>query len=288
MVEKPEARGLRKCHVMLRRTEGIVLRTFPFGEADLIVTLLTLDFGSCKVFAKSPRKITSRFGSSLEPLTHLRVAFWGKEETALPKLTQADIVHPFQKIRDSLSVFLRVSELVELTATVIPEKDANIAIFRLLLGTLHAIEREIARIPAFAPADANREGNAPNGNRSIDTIELLLSHYKVKCLKYIGLSPKLDACGRCGKKSFAFYLSDGAMLCESCATGFDVPMRISPGVVRLYEHLLVWDSEKIHRLRPSAPLLAELKEILSMHIKYVLAKSLKTELFLAASGMSGR
>ena len=48
---------------MLRRTEGIVLRTFPFGEADLIVTFLTADFGLIKVFAKSPRKIKSRFGS---------------------------------------------------------------------------------------------------------------------------------------------------------------------------------------------------------------------------------
>ncbi|MFN3480839.1 MAG: recombination protein O N-terminal domain-containing protein, partial [Thermodesulfovibrionales bacterium] len=37
---------------MLHRTEGIVLRTVPFAEADLIVTLLTLDFGLIKVFAK--------------------------------------------------------------------------------------------------------------------------------------------------------------------------------------------------------------------------------------------
>lgn len=272
---------------MLKRTEGIVLRTFSFGEADLIVTLLTLDFGSCKVFAKSPRKITSRFGSSLEPLTHVRIAFWGKEETALPKLTQADIIHPFQKIRDNLDVFLRVSEVIELTATVIPEKDAHIAVFHLLLSTLHAIEREITRIPACA-ADAKQNGNSRNSDRGVDAIEMALNHYKVKCLKYTGLSPKLDACGRCGQKSFMFYLSDGAMLCESCAAGFDSPLRISPGAVRLYEHLLLWDIEKIHRIKPSSLLLAELKQIISMHIKYVLAKSLKTESFLTAAGMSER
>ena len=47
---------------MLQRTEGIVLRTTPYGEADLIVTYLTKDHGIIKVFAKSPRKIKSRFG----------------------------------------------------------------------------------------------------------------------------------------------------------------------------------------------------------------------------------
>ena len=81
---------------MLQRTEGIVLRTFPFGEADLIVTYLTPDFGLIKLFAKSPRKFKSRFGSSLEPLTHSKISFWGKEDAPLPKLTQSDIMQPFR------------------------------------------------------------------------------------------------------------------------------------------------------------------------------------------------
>jgi len=63
---------------MLKRTEGIVLKTNPFGEADLIVTCLSKDYGILKTFAKSPRKIKSRFGSSLEPLTHSKISFWGK------------------------------------------------------------------------------------------------------------------------------------------------------------------------------------------------------------------
>jgi DNA repair protein RecO (recombination protein O) len=99
---------------MLRRTEGIVLRTFPFGEADLIVTYLTPEFGILKLFAKSPRKIKSRFGSSLEPLTCSKISFWGKEDAALPKLTQSDIIHPFHSIRNNLHCFLKVSEILEL------------------------------------------------------------------------------------------------------------------------------------------------------------------------------
>ncbi len=42
---------------MLQRTEGIVLKTDLFAEADLIVTYITKDCGIVKTFAKSPRKI---------------------------------------------------------------------------------------------------------------------------------------------------------------------------------------------------------------------------------------
>lgn len=41
---------------MLTRTEGIVLKTQKYGEADLIVTYLTSDRGIINAFAKAPEK----------------------------------------------------------------------------------------------------------------------------------------------------------------------------------------------------------------------------------------
>lgn len=247
---------------MLRRTEGIVLRTIPFGEADLIVTYLTPDFGLLKTFAKSPRKIKSRFGSSLEPLTHSRISFWGKEDAALPRLTQSDIIHPFQSLRDTLDCFLKVSEILELTLHFIPERDANKRVFSLLLSTLKSIE-----------SDRNEN--------------LLINHYKIKFLKFVGFAPKLDFCGRCGKNGYCFYISHGSILCEACAKGseptrteIDLPIRISPVVLKLYTDLLTWDTQKIKRIRPSDKLLSELSDIINMHIKYILAKPLKSEAFI--------
>ena len=124
---------------MLHRTEGVVLRTIPFGDADLIVFFLTPDLGLLKTFAKSPLKTKSRFGSSLEPLTHSRIAFWGKENTTLPRLTQSDIIHSFQSIRDTLNCFLKVSEIIELTLQFIPEREANTKVYALFLHTLDNI-----------------------------------------------------------------------------------------------------------------------------------------------------
>ncbi|MEW6675740.1 MAG: DNA repair protein RecO [Nitrospirota bacterium] len=237
---------------MLHRTEGIVLKTIPFGEADLIVTYLTPDSGLLKTFAKSPRKIKSRFGSSLEPLTHSRISFWGKEDATLPRLTQSDIIHPFQSIRNTLSCFLKVSEIIDLTLHFIPERDANKKVYSLLLNTLHSIEN--------------------NCNK-----DLRLIRYKIKFLELMGYAPKLDGCGRCGKKGYNFYMSHGSILCEVCAKGIDLPLKLSPAVVKFYINLLTWDATKMERIKPSGALISELSNMMDMHTKYILAKPLKSK-----------
>ena len=262
---------------MLRRTEGIVLRAFPFGEADLIVTFLTPHYGLMKAFAKSPRKTRSRFGSSLEPLTCSRISFWGKEDAALPRLTQSDIIHSFQIIRNNLGIFLRVLEIIEITAALMPEKDVNEKTYELLSRTLQAIEKRLECNSGFS---ATESGSCTSEEKSLlHEVEFLVSHFKVKFLKYAGFAPKLDACGRCGEKGFCFYVSQGAILCRSCARHTDTPMEISPAVRKLYEDLMQWDTAKVRRIKPSPILLADLAEIMSIHIRYILSKPLNTEHF---------
>jgi len=235
---------------MLHRTEAVVLKSTPYGEADLIVTHFTPDLGIVKLFAKSPRKIRSRFGSSLEPLTHSRIAFWGKEEAKLPKLTQSDIIHPFQKIRNSLNSFLCIAEIIELILHFIPERDENRAVYTLLINTLHEIEN--------------------HGNETI-----LINQFKVKLIRFVGFAPKLDVCGRCGKTGDSFYVSDGTVLCNLCKTGSESSIKISLAVLKLYENLLTWETDKIHRIKPSQAVLTDLTHIITTHIRYILARPLK-------------
>lgn len=269
---------------MLRRTEGIVLRTFPFGEADLIATFITPDVGLLKVFVKSPRKMKSRFGSSLEPLTCSRISFWGKEDAALPKLTQCDIIHTFQTIRDDLHAFLKVLEIIELTIFFSPEKDANRTAYLLLANTLRAIERAIESLRGKSSAGAGSGEVVRTGQRVENLITLLVSHFKVKMLKYAGFAPRLDSCGRCGEKGFNFYVSQGAILCKSCADNRDNPIEISAAVKKLYEDLLAWDAETVQRIKPSPALLASLSRAINMHIKYILARPLNIEAFVYSLG----
>jgi len=126
--------------VALKRTEGIVLKSAPFGEADLIVTYLTKDFGLIRTFAKSPRKAKSRFGASLEPLTCSRISFFGREDASLPRLTQSDIIESFQGLRESLDAFACASETTALILELLPEGEPNRKAFWLLRAVLKLME----------------------------------------------------------------------------------------------------------------------------------------------------
>jgi DNA repair protein RecO (recombination protein O) len=265
---------------MLKRTEGFVLKTMPFGEADLIVTYLTPHFGLLKLFAKSPRKIRSRFGSSLEPLTHARISFWGKEDANMPRLTQSDIINTFHTIRDSLPCFLRVSEIVEITLQFVPEGDMNRNIYSLVLHTLQKLEKNLT--VHHRRTSANGAYTKKGSREDSFHDDLLLTHYKVKFLKYLGYAPKLDACGRCGRNDYSFYVSSGSIMCESCSKDIDSPIRLSPPVTRLYDDLLTWDIKKIQRIKPSPKIISELTGVIDMHIKYILSKPLKSEAFVTS------
>jgi DNA repair protein RecO (recombination protein O) len=243
---------------MLHRTEAIVLKTTPFSEADLIVTFLALDYGLTRAFAKSPRKTKSRFGSSLEPLTYSKISLWGREDAALPRLTQSDIIRPFQSIRDRMECFFRVTEIMELTMNLLPEREPNRTVFDLLLSVLNKIQ-----------------GDITHDNSWIHHSIL----YKIRFLDMVGYGPRIDGCARCGRSGYNYYVSHGSVVCGACASARDEPMRLSPGAIKLYETLRRWDISKTDRVKISRTLLSELSGMLDSHIMYTIAKPLRTKAF---------
>ncbi|MFZ0667285.1 MAG: DNA repair protein RecO, partial [Acidimicrobiales bacterium] len=60
----------------LYRDQGVVLRTMRLGEADRIVTLLCRTNGKVRAVAKGVRRTKSKFGSRLEPLSHVSIQGW--------------------------------------------------------------------------------------------------------------------------------------------------------------------------------------------------------------------
>jgi DNA repair protein RecO (recombination protein O) len=239
---------------VLRSSEGIVLKTFPYGEADLIVTYLSRDYGLIKAFAKSPRKIKSRFGSSLEPLTYSRISLRGKEDAALPRLTQSDIIKPHQVLRESYSCFMKLLGMLELTLHFMPEAEPNPGVFRLLLQVLDMMEGECTDLSALL--------------------------YKIRMLGLAGYSPRLKGCARCGKAGRKFYVSHGSIICEDCIGDLSEEERrgarpLSHGSIKLYETLLTWDISKLSRVKASPGMIKELAGMLDSHVEYTLSRQLR-------------
>ncbi|KWT84008.1 DNA repair protein RecO [Candidatus Magnetominusculus xianensis] len=237
--------------------EGIVFKGLPLGEADMIMTIFTRQKGFVRAFAKSPRKTKSRFGSALEPFSYIRLSLWGKENAELPRLIQADIVHPFQKLREELKCFLRVSEIFEMTFMLIPEHVRQERLFDILLDTLRMQEQDCMNPKAILC-------------------------YKIKMLAAAGFMPRLNGCARCAGTGRRFYFREGSILCDNCSgngnpiSGFE----LSPGAIKLFETLRLWDWSKLNRVVPSDGLARELGMLLDLHIRYRLEKGLKTRDFI--------
>ncbi len=62
-----------------RSSESFILQTYPFREADLIVSFFTRDQGKLRGVARRARRPKSNFGSALERLSHATVSYYQKE-----------------------------------------------------------------------------------------------------------------------------------------------------------------------------------------------------------------
>lgn len=243
---------------MNKRTEAIVLSTTPLNEADLIVSYLTKDYGLIDTFAKSPRKVGSRFGSSLEPLTYSKIAFIGKEQANLPRLIQADIIKSFHSLRESYRLFTAISEALELTKALLPGHLPQRGPFELLLNLLVCIE---------SGRDERKQ----------------LLYYKLKLLKLTGFAPGLQGCARCGRETSSFHLNEGALLCSRCKEPDEDSIRIENRIRGLYNYLLKIRPAVLDRVRVDEDSLSGLERVINSHINYnIIEKKLNTHEFLAS------
>lgn len=246
---------------MLTSTEGIVLRTQRYNEADLIVTFLTLKKGIIRAFAKSPRKTKSRFGSSLEPLTHVKTSLIGREQV-MPRVTQSDILRSHQGIRENFHDFLYTSRLAEIMISLTPEGIPNRKLFLFFLNILSILE---------SSAQASKDAF------------YLVS--QIRLLVKLGYSPGLQGCGRCNTKSLFFYPDSGTTLCKECAgplqSGAGSPIKITDKTVQFYSHCTKWPMNTWSRLKPPKETLAELAAVLEAHLTHILGKKLLTSGFIA-------
>jgi DNA repair protein RecO (recombination protein O) len=244
---------------VLIRTEGIVLKTQKYGEADLIVTFLTSDKGIINAFAKSPRKTKSRFGSSLEPLTHSKISLWGKEQS-LPKITQADIIDSFHQIRENYNDFVNISKLIEILISLMPAGIPNKRLFSFFLNILYTVKT--------------------SEQESRDALHLIT---RIRLLAAIGYAPRLKGCGRCGNESLDFYPDSGTTLCSKCAVTPDRSgkpfMRINNKVIHFYMHSIEWPIQISNRLKPASQTLTELSGLLDKHLTFLLSRKLKSSEF---------
>lgn len=123
-----------------RQSEAIVLRTWPFEEADLLVSLLTREQGRIKGVARHAMRSRRRFGGALEPMTYVRATYAEKPKQELVRLDAFEILwSPLSQPIDyeRTAALELVAEVLE---EVLPDQAPEDAVFRLALAVIEQMQ----------------------------------------------------------------------------------------------------------------------------------------------------
>jgi DNA repair protein RecO (recombination protein O) len=212
--------------VALRSEQGIVLRSYPFGEADRVVVLLSPNHGKVRAVAKGVRKTKSRFGGRMETFNHVDLVLY--EGRNLATITQAAVIHPFAALRSDLDRVLMAGAMVEAVDAVAQEDESSTRLFLLLQRGLQALERG-----ACGPD--------------------LLTAFLLRVAEAVGVAPALAACASCGREEgldrFSFY--GGGVMCDNCRG--DGGVRLRAGIT---EHLAALAAADLANLPTADPALS--------------------------------
>ncbi|HEX2409680.1 MAG TPA: DNA repair protein RecO [Solirubrobacteraceae bacterium] len=176
------------------KTEGIVLRSLRYGEADRILHLYTPDRGRVSAIAKGVRRARSRFGGRLEPFFHLQLVLYeGRSE--LLTVTSAETVAAHPRLREDAAALDGAARACEAVARVFDDGDPHAGVFHLLANELALLDRE--------------PGRAGRANALAFRLKLLLA---------AGFAPQLAACASCGEREHlsGFSGAAGGVVCAAC------------------------------------------------------------------------
>lgn len=200
----------------LQKTEAVVLKTQRSGETSKIITLYSPKFGKLKVVAKGSRGLKSRFFGSLESLNHVSVVYYFKETREYQFLSQADIIHAYDKLKADLNKYALATVCCELIDRTELEQP-NPYLFQILVEVLNWIDQ---------------------------TKQNLTNYYfwfLLRFLKINGFNPDFSRCKIChtdsSKETARFSIVNGSFNCSKCSLQEPTAVTISATAIQYLRKL---------------------------------------------------
>jgi DNA repair protein RecO (recombination protein O) len=166
--------------VPARVSEALVLRTYPFKEADLIVSFFTRDQGKLRGVAKRARRPKSAFGSGLERLSHVRMAYFQRESRELVNLDSCELIRSQFDLVTDYRASIALDYFAEISEQLLPSAEPSEKFFRLLLAVLDYLRPAVG-----GPPDTGRVWRA-------------VTYFSLWAVRLSGWLPDLNVCLSCG------------------------------------------------------------------------------------------
>jgi len=200
-----DSASARRLLMPARETEAIILKTFPLGEADRLVSFLGRSSGRVRGVAAGARRLKNRYGSTLEVLSHVQLWYFEKETRELVRIQQAELLESFHKSQSDYGLSTGLAVVSEISELVLPEHEVSEPMFRLILLTA----REIERTGDWA---------------------LPLSYFAFWTVRLGGWLPRFDRCASCdslfGSKPAYYDAHQPGLFCEKCRRSGMKPLHV--------------------------------------------------------------
>lgn len=247
-------------------TNGIVLRVRKI-EDDRVLSVLTEDNGVLTAYAGGAGRMKSRLAASTELLCYSSmVLFQHRDRYTVDK---ADSNRIFFGIRKDLDKLALASYLAELTVELAPHGEESGAYLRLLLNTLHLLEK---------------------GGRDPRQLKAL---YELRLLTMAGYMPGLVGCRGCARyeaDAMYFFPRHGELVCGDCLNAAEPGgMPLTPGVLAAMRHITYSGADKLFAFALTGPGLPLLGGVVEDYLKYQVEKTFPTlEFYHSLCGMGGK
>jgi len=159
-------------------SEAFVLRSYPFKEADLVVSFLTRDQGKLRGVAKRARRPKSAFGAGLERLSQVRMSYFQRENRELVNLDSCELLVSQFGLLSDYRAAVALDYFAEVTDQLLPPDEPNDRFFRLLTTVL-----EHMRAP-----EASGAGR----------VWCAATYFSLWAVRLAGFLPDLNVCLSCG------------------------------------------------------------------------------------------
>jgi DNA repair protein RecO (recombination protein O) len=244
----PASRRADTLEMPVKESEAIVLRGFPLGEGDRLVSFLDRQSGRMKGVAKGARLPKSRFGSTLELLSYIRIWYFERETRDLVRINQCELIESFMDVQADYASGVSLALVSEITEAVLGEKESAEPQFRLVLLAARAI-----RAHGASPA--------------------VLAYFSLWTARLGGWLGPLDRCSRCGRvaEKENLYTSPGSseLACGDCRDGW--LKQISNAALSVGRLALSGTLERLLKSNPSidgsAEILSYSLDVLEHHIE---------------------
>lgn len=171
--------------------KGLVLNETNYSDSSKILQVFTEEYGLVGVLSKGCRNLKSKLRGSSRKLIYGIFHFYYKEK-GLSTLISIDVIESYQKTSMDLEKVVYASILLDLTNQVIKQTETK-GILDLILSALDKIEKGLSPM-------------------------VIMNILQLKYLEYLGVSPVLDQCVVCGKKTHIVSASPtaGGVVCSEC------------------------------------------------------------------------